>query len=235
MGHNKSSLNFQEKSMKNSIPLKRGFTLIELLVVIAIIALLAAILFPVFARARENARRTSCASNLKQIGIGIAQYTQDFDEKLPPIYWNPDAASSCYSNLVLPYIKSEQIFNCPSTKLKWVPAVASRANCNVGYGMAYSGGSATPRLGWASNWTTAIHLSSVNRPSEIIHLGDSPGLNGIWRVRLGGGGSQEAAYSPDDRHLETANFLFADGHVKALKAGAVLGAANVDKFDYTLP
>lgn len=66
-----------------SLRLPRAFTLIELLVVIAIITLLAAILFPVFARARENARRSSCQSNLKQIGIGIAQYTQDYDEKMP--------------------------------------------------------------------------------------------------------------------------------------------------------
>src|SRR5690349_4775228 len=63
--------------------LRSGFTLIELLVVIAIIALLAAILFPVFARARENARRASCQSNLKQIGLGIMQYTQDYDDRLP--------------------------------------------------------------------------------------------------------------------------------------------------------
>ncbi|MDH7569634.1 MAG: prepilin-type N-terminal cleavage/methylation domain-containing protein, partial [Armatimonadota bacterium] len=62
---------------------ERGFTLIELLVVIAIIAILAAILFPVFARARENARRSNCASNLKQIGMGIRQYSQDYDERLP--------------------------------------------------------------------------------------------------------------------------------------------------------
>src|SRR4028118_1774787 len=62
---------------------RSGFTLIELLVVIAIIGILASILFPVFARARENARRSSCQSNLKQIGLGILQYTQDYDEKLP--------------------------------------------------------------------------------------------------------------------------------------------------------
>src|SRR3954469_10299371 len=65
----------------------RGFTLIELLVVIAIIAILAAILFPVFARARENARRSSCQSNLKQIALGFKQYTQDYDEKYPPRYF----------------------------------------------------------------------------------------------------------------------------------------------------
>lgn len=68
----------------------KGFTLIEILVVIAIIALLAAILFPVFARARENARRTSCASNLKQIGLGIMQYTQDYDERMPPFLNEPN-------------------------------------------------------------------------------------------------------------------------------------------------
>ena len=73
---------------------QRGFTLIELLVVIAIISILAAILFPVFARARENARRTSCLSNLKQIGIGIMQYAQDYDERYPMNYWWADPSSS---------------------------------------------------------------------------------------------------------------------------------------------
>ena len=73
-----------KKMQSQSRIVKRGFTLIELLVVIAIIAILAAILFPVFARARENARRASCQSNLKQIGLGIFQYTQDYDEKMRP-------------------------------------------------------------------------------------------------------------------------------------------------------
>lgn len=98
----------------------QGFTLIELLVVIAIIAILAAILFPVFARARENVRRSSCASNLKQIGLGIQQYAQDYDEKY--VAQSTDGASNfgvlqawqAWPVALQPYIKSSQIFACPS-------------------------------------------------------------------------------------------------------------------------
>ncbi len=91
---------------------KRGFTLIELLVVIAIIAILAAILFPVFGRARENARRSSCQSNLKQIGLGFVQYSQDYDEKFPT---GPRGIlGQGWGGTLNPYIKSAQIFSCPS-------------------------------------------------------------------------------------------------------------------------
>src|SRR4028119_1048011 len=95
---------------------KKGFTLIELLVVIAIIAILAAILFPVFARARENARRASCQSNLKQIGLGLMQYTQDYDEKYPLFNENPGGpgnnspARPNWTQIIQPYIKSTQLF-----------------------------------------------------------------------------------------------------------------------------
>ncbi len=101
-----------------------GFTLIELLVVIAIIAILAAILFPVFARARENARRSSCLSNMKQMGLGIIQYTQDYDEKYPPVNSNlalptPPATPGPgqyigWGDEIQPYLKSVQILQCPS-------------------------------------------------------------------------------------------------------------------------
>lgn len=123
---------------------KPGFTLIELLVVIAIIAILAAILFPVFSRARENARRASCQSNLKQIGLGIMQYTQDYDEKLPHSAnynvfgagsFDPNSLSSrkeaqSWRSMIYPYVKSAQVYYCPSyfpeyngapTKQDWQP------------------------------------------------------------------------------------------------------------------
>ncbi|MEO6906631.1 MAG: DUF1559 domain-containing protein, partial [Abditibacteriaceae bacterium] len=120
---------------------RRAFTLIELLVVIAIIAILASILFPVFARARENARRASCASNLKQIGIGVMMYTQDYDERFP-MYMHRDnepaalvgaqnppttpagkyEISDCcvvghyvsWMDEISPYLKSLAIYDCPS-------------------------------------------------------------------------------------------------------------------------
>jgi len=103
---------------------RKGFTLIELLVVIAIIAILASILFPVFARARENARRSSCQSNLKQIALGFAQYSQDFDERMPLHYYNdpnlngpfnwPRSGGQGWGAKIYPYVKSRGVFTCPS-------------------------------------------------------------------------------------------------------------------------
>lgn len=107
---------------------RRAFTLIELLVVIAIIAILAAVLFPVFARARENARRARCMSNLRQIGMGIMMYVHDYDERYPLLtaaqsgdYADvstssdfQDGTNVYWPHLIYPYTKSMQIFRCPS-------------------------------------------------------------------------------------------------------------------------
>ncbi len=109
-----------------SIQRKTAFTLIELLVVIAIIAILAAILFPVFARARENARRSSCTSNMKQMGLGALQYIQDYDESYPPVSVNNGFPASAYSpsfpfawsDALQPYIKSTQVYQCPSDEFE---------------------------------------------------------------------------------------------------------------------
>lgn len=101
----------------------RGFTLIELLVVIAIIAILAAILFPVFAKAREKARQSSCLSNIKQVGLAFMQYSQDYDERLPAGY---SGGVGWWTSAITPYMKNTQILTCPSKKANY-----------PGYGVPY--------------------------------------------------------------------------------------------------
>ena len=127
---------------------KSGFTLIELLVVIAITAILAAILFPVFARARENARRASCQSNLKQLGLGLLQYVQDYDEKYPA---KPSSGfgtayqiaavddTGAWGNQITSYVKSTQIFQCPSEPTKPSPDLVNVGTAGYGNGIHVSG------------------------------------------------------------------------------------------------
>ncbi|MFW5868483.1 MAG: prepilin-type N-terminal cleavage/methylation domain-containing protein, partial [Armatimonadota bacterium] len=108
--------------------MRKGFTLIELLVVIAIIAILAAILFPVFARAREKARQTSCLSNVKQLGLSLNMYAQDYDETLVPSRGKTGAGSWCvWTHYTEPYRKNDQLLMCPTSRGKY-----GWANCDYG-------------------------------------------------------------------------------------------------------
>lgn len=207
---------------------RRGFTLIELLVVIAIIAILAAILFPVFARARENARRSSCQSNLKQLALGVMQYTQDYDERFPDYAGTPSAeATYGWSGVLQPYLKSLQILQCPSDSTAF-PTTDSVSGAGLANEVGYSDYAYNLWLGWTGGPSpspgSTLSLAALTQVSLTVMIHDSLSGNGsTWET---GGGSANCGTTActvnaravlkggANRHLEGANFSFADGHVK---------------------
>lgn len=181
----------------------KGFTLIELLVVIAIIAILAAILFPVFSRARENARRSSCLSNTKQIGLAILQYSQDYDEKMP-LHERADVseADGWWLAMVQPYAKSTQIGFCPSDSSVTASSPLSYINVSYGYNYVYLSG---------------VALAAINTPAETLIFTDKdapPGSGTSVRYVIH---QSYAPYAPTARHFDGANFAFVDGHSKFMR------------------
>jgi prepilin-type N-terminal cleavage/methylation domain-containing protein/prepilin-type processing-associated H-X9-DG protein len=206
---------------------KNGFTLIELLVVIAIIAILAAILFPVFARARENARRTSCASNLKQIALGQFMYTQDYDEKFAPQYNNSANATlgniTGWQYLLTPYVKSNQLFDCPNTK-------AYTNNTAIADYYLYRSYGVNPYVAPAHD---GVALAAVGTPSETVLFADNFAEDGgttnygLWVLRVPSAcnsavtwwtlASGSSGGHIVQRHFDGANVAYADGHVKWAK------------------
>ena len=220
-----------------------GFTLIELLVVIAVIGILAAILFPVFARARENARRASCQSNLKQIGLGLMQYIQDFDERTPfnyysgiSIYWDVPLYTTQDVNWVksiYPYTKSWNLYQCPS-----VPQHTNNVS-----GLAVNG---LNDIGYFANGVVMQrNVAVIPNASEIIWAQENTLRFGPAILRpTPGTGTLAGAYGPGTYkgaiyqtiskvHFDGGNLLFTDGHVKWRKQSDIkwlefgLGGGNV--------
>ena len=235
---------------------RAAFTLIELLVVIAIIAILAAILFPVFARARENARRSSCQSNLKQIGLGIMQYVQDYDETYPIASQNSTVQSTDSSAFgfwmvnTQPYVKSTQVYACPSGARAIVGDYITPGG-TLRFPTLYSYGANEQIIvaGAPINPTPSpVKLAALGQTSLIAMAGDSttPTWNNPARVvnannmvaNSGSTNATDAAYDcpvqirpTAARHFEGSNVLYADGHVK-YQTQQQMGSRTSNFFDF---
>ncbi|MDR3708335.1 MAG: DUF1559 domain-containing protein [Capsulimonadaceae bacterium] len=209
----------------------RGFTLIELLVVIAIIAILAAILFPVFATAREKARQTTCASNLKQLGLGFVQYIQDFDEAYPAGN-NRDMTNvingSAWGVQIYPYLKVNNVFVCPDDKIQCRRTTVAGPSISYAYNSNLVGATQAKSIAPAS--TVAVFEQNDNGwayppGADLVNIyGDEPVCllaygcqNGDNTAQATGQLGGRGTVGRPSRHAdEGANYLAADGHVKFL-------------------
>jgi prepilin-type N-terminal cleavage/methylation domain-containing protein/prepilin-type processing-associated H-X9-DG protein len=217
---------------------RRGFTLIELLVVIAIIAILAAILFPVFAQAREAARKTQCVSNVKQLSLGIAMYTQDNDEMLPQASRNDSCRNaitgvigdSRWMHQIHPYVKNAGVHSCPSDSQRalWDPNACG----NFG------------DYGYNAFFLNNQSLAAFGKPAETVVIGDGQSAGNVGNrfrlrpdVQTGANTWQGAPWTTwaiaesrvTYRHQEQANIGFLDGHAKVMRRQDVNRLATTEE------
>ncbi len=202
---------------------RKGFTLIELLVVIAIIAILAAILFPVFAKAREKARQSSCASNLKQIALAHLQYLQDYDERF--LYgWHVYSCSSTWEGFLVPYVMNNQIFACPS-------------------GPGWTTYSDSGNYGWMYDELRGAELATLSQAGDVSRYYlcfdsyssyvtnddlDGNATANEWSDMTASLGADRTDKYAAWRHNDGANVAFCDGHVKWVKREEMLSRPTAD-------
>jgi prepilin-type N-terminal cleavage/methylation domain-containing protein/prepilin-type processing-associated H-X9-DG protein len=239
----------------------RAFTLIELLVVIAIIAILAAILFPVFARARDKARQATCLSHIKQLSLGVLMYAQDYDEQL---LWYP-SGSHCgwiyicgappryvldWWDLVLPYTKNNQIYDCPSARPYRQNLLSNFGlrSVAIGYNMSPVFGNGLTKATLVNNVYPGVGLAEVTRPADTIMLGEaghvwnpkataapfnasdqpSPSFASSPSIESG------AEWGPEPRHGGGCSIGFVDGHARWMKPETFYGVVDVPNKKITL-
>jgi prepilin-type N-terminal cleavage/methylation domain-containing protein/prepilin-type processing-associated H-X9-DG protein len=235
-------------STKLQVSARRAFTLIELLVVIAIIAILAAILFPVFAQAKAAAKKTVCLSGTKQIALADIMYGTDNDDFVVPGLipadpgaveqsWEDNPGQTAWDNafdhLLYPYTKNYQIWQCPAGKLTTSTAAPAYKNLSM------NGDVAVDLTGWSYFPNSVVNFSSAAAPADLILQGDSQpnpynydsNYTGVTDSAYGACNAWEdeaanqapATYDENyRRHNETANYAMADGHAKSLHPSQTL-------------
>jgi prepilin-type N-terminal cleavage/methylation domain-containing protein/prepilin-type processing-associated H-X9-DG protein len=197
---------------------KNGFTLIELLVVIAIIAILAAILFPVFARAREKARQASCQSNEKQLALSLLMYVQDYDETFPQECYNLGGAGVvgqqkfCWSMTTVPYVKNSQVLICPSDAARALNTVPGSVR-SYAYNCFNFSAKAMASITAPADVAMLFELNG-QRSAKPFNAAGAPGRGCANAASCCGGNLLIGAYTPGARHNTGMNLAYGDGHVK---------------------